>query len=73
MGKEGATHTCACVCAHTYTHSGILLRHKKGWNLANWDNMDGPRGYMLSKINEAEKDKYHEESLKNEQKAESAL
>ena len=44
-----------CVCVHrhthmhthtyTHTHNGILLSHKKEWNLANCNNMDGPGGY----------------------------
>ena len=28
-----------------YTCNGILLSHKKEWNLTICDNMDGPRGY----------------------------
>ena len=28
-----------------YIHNGILLSHKKWWNLAICDNMDGPWGY----------------------------
>ena len=28
-----------------YIYSGVLLSHKKEWNLAICDNMDGPTGY----------------------------
>ena len=35
MDKEGLV----------YIHNGILLRHKKEWNIATCSNMDGPRGY----------------------------
>ena len=28
-----------------YIHKGILLRHKKEWNLAIFNNMDGAREY----------------------------
>ena len=28
-----------------YIHNGLLLRHKKWWNPAICDNMDGPWGY----------------------------
>lgn len=40
-----------------YTYSGILLSLKKG-NPAICDNMDGPEGHLLSKINQTKKDKY---------------
>ena len=33
------------VCMYVYTHSGIVLSHKKGWNLAICDNIDGPIWY----------------------------
>ena len=38
------------MCTHTHTHThthtnGILLSHKKEWNLAIYDYMDRPRGY----------------------------
>ena len=33
---------CMCVCVYTHTyHNGILLSHKKEWNPAICDNMDG--------------------------------
>ena len=32
-----------CVCIHT--HNKILLSHKKEWNNAICNNMDGPRNY----------------------------
>ena len=28
-----------------HIYSGILLSHKKGWNIAIYSNMDGPRDY----------------------------
>ena len=28
-----------------YLYNGILFSHKKGWNLAIWDNVDGPLGH----------------------------
>ena len=45
---------------YTHTYPGILLGHKQ-WNLAVWDNIDGPRGYyaewkMLEK--ETKKNRY---------------
>ena len=42
------TCVCECVCvthSHTHTHNGILLSHKKVWNFAICDYMDGARGY----------------------------
>ena len=38
---------------HTHTHRGILLSHKKEWNNAICNNMDGPRDYHTkwNKIN----------------------
>ena len=42
MNKEDVVYIC----------SGILLSHKKEWNLAIYDNMDGPGGIMLSEINQ---------------------
>ena len=32
-----------------YMYNGILLRHKKEWNLAICDNVGGTRGYKWSK------------------------
>ena len=31
--------------AHVYTYKGVLLGHKKEWNLAIWNNKDGLQGY----------------------------
>ena len=31
--------------AHTHTHAEILFNHKKEWNLAICNNMDGAREY----------------------------
>ena len=30
---------------YTCMYNGILLNHKKEWNLASCDNIDGPREY----------------------------
>ena len=40
-------------------HNRILLSNKKEWNFATWNNMNGPRGSMLRKISQIEKDKHH--------------
>jgi hypothetical protein len=29
------------------TYNGILLSHKKAWNLVIWDNMDGTGGHHI--------------------------
>ena len=34
----------------------ILLSNKKEWNFSICDNMDGPRGIMLSEVSQTEKD-----------------
>ena len=39
-----------------YTYNGILLSHKKEWNLAICNNIDGPKGYY-AKWNKSDKDK----------------
>ena len=39
-----------------YMDNGLLLSHKKEWNLVIYINMDGPRGYYV-KWNKSEKDK----------------
>jgi len=41
---------------YTQTHTGILFRHKKEWNLTLCDNMNGLLGYY-AKWNKSEKDK----------------
>ena len=43
-------------------YSGILLSHKKEWNMTIGDSRDGLREYY-AKWNKPEKDKYHEISL----------
>ena len=45
-----------------YIHSGILISHKKEWNIAIYCNMDGSREYH-TKWNKSEKDKYLVTSL----------
>ena len=35
-----------------YTFNGMILSHFIEWNLAIYDNMDGPRGYHLNEINQ---------------------
>ena len=47
MDKEDVVHI----------HSGILLSHKKEWNIAIYGNMDGPRDYH-TEWSQTEKDKY---------------
>lgn len=32
-----------------YVYNGILLRHKKEWNLASVDNMDTPWGHYAKR------------------------
>ena len=41
-----------------YIHSGILLSHKKEWDNAIWNNMDGPKDYH-TKWSKSDKDKYY--------------
>ena len=48
MDKEDVVHV----------YNGILLSHKKEWNLAICSNMDALEGIMLSEISQTEKDKY---------------
>ena len=36
---------CIYVCVCTHTHTGILLSHKKEWNIAICSNIGGPRDY----------------------------
>ena len=40
-----------------YIYNGIVLSHKKEWNLAICNNMDAQEGIMLSEIHQTEKDK----------------
>ena len=39
--------------------NGILLGHKIEEKFTLCDSMDGPREYLLSEINQSEKDNYH--------------
>ena len=39
MCKENVVCVCVCVCVHV--HRGILFSHKKEWNPAICDDMDG--------------------------------
>ena len=39
-----------------YIHNGILLGHKKEWNLAVCDQLDGPRGYY-AKWNKSDRER----------------
>ena len=43
-------------------HNRILHSHKKGWDHAIWENIDGSRGYY-AKWNKSDKDKYYIISL----------
>ena len=45
MDKEDVIHT----HTHAHTHNGLLLSYKK-WNLAIYNNIDGPRIYNASEI-----------------------
>ena len=38
-----------------YRYNGVLLSHKKEWNLAICDNMDGPAGIMLNEMSDRER------------------
>ena len=38
-------------------YNGILLSHKREWNSVICSYVDGSKGYMLSEINQTEKDK----------------
>ena len=58
MNGYGGCSMCVCVCVC----NRILLSHKKEWNLAIWDNMDGPKGYY-AKWNKKDKEKYGTVSL----------
>ena len=40
-----------------YMHNGILLSHKREWNLTICNDMDGAREYY-AKRNKSDKDKY---------------
>ena len=57
---------------HTHTHSGILLSHKKEWNIAICNNINGPnlKTIIVSEVTQKEKNKYHDitymESKKND-------
>jgi len=48
---------CVCVCIHTQ------LGHKKEWNFAICNNMDGPGGYYACEISQIGKDKHYMSSL----------
>ena len=52
------THTHTCVCVRVCVCNGILLSHKKEWNIAVCSTMERPRDYH-SKWSKSEKDKYH--------------
>ena len=54
MDKEDVAHM--YTNTHTYTYNGILISHKKEWNLANCDNTDGPRMYY-AKWNKADRER----------------
>ena len=61
-------HVRKCIHTHTHTHThthhnGILLSHKKEQNNAICSNMDDLVIFILSEVNQKEKDKYHIISL----------
>ena len=39
-----------------YMYNGILLNHKKEWNFAIYNNMDGPGGYY-AKWNKSDRER----------------
>ena len=43
-------------CTHTYTHNGILHRHKNEWHFAICSNMDGLGG-QYAKWNESDRER----------------
>ena len=45
-------HICMCVCIYIY-----MLSHKEEWDLAVFDNMNGPSSYY-AKQNKSKKDNY---------------
>ena len=61
---------------YTHTHYGILLSHKREWNLSICSNVDELDGIMLSEISrERQKFHLHTESQKqmNKHKTETEL
>ena len=54
MDKENLKYMCVCVCMYI---NGILLSHKKEWNLVICD-LDYVEGIMLNEICQTDKDKY---------------
>ena len=61
MDKEGMD-VCVHVHVHThtytYTHNGILLSHKKEWNIAFAATRIDLEIIILSELSQTEKDKY---------------
>ena len=49
--------------AVAHVPNGILLGHKKEWNLTFCNSMDGLEGIMLSEVGQTERDKCHVISL----------
>ena len=43
--------------AVVHVHSGILLNHKKDCIWLSSNEVDGPRAYYMSEVNQKEKDK----------------
>ena len=64
LSEENKTVTQEDICnpMFIHTHRGILPSHKKEWNLAICNSMNGPRRYY-AKWNKSDKDKYHTISL----------
>lgn len=64
MNGQKICELCVCVCIQCmyiykkYTYNGILLSHKKGWDLTICDNVMDLEGIILSEITQTEKDKY---------------
>ena len=58
MDKEDVvyTHTHTHTHTHTQTHNGIVLRHKKEWDFAICNNMDGLGGHY-AKWNKSDRER----------------
>lgn len=51
------------VHTHTHTYNEMLLRHKKGWNIAIWSNINGPREYYAFWSKSENRERYYMISL----------
>ena len=64
MDKQDVVSIYLSICLSIYLpiylsiYNGVLFSHKKNEILPFVDNLDGPRGFFLSEINQTEKGKY---------------